>query len=73
MVQSPSKCSKMFSSVKFGKEEIKMSLSTDTTVHVKNKTESLNTFLGPISEFSKVARTRVNGIELIALLDTTKK
>lgn len=40
-----------------------MSLFTDTVVYVKNKIESLNTFLGLINEFSKVAGTRVNGIE----------
>lgn len=50
-----------------------MSLFTDTIVYVKHKTESINTLLGPVSEFNKVARYNVNGIQLIVFLDTSKK
>lgn len=50
-----------------------MSLFTDTIVYIKNKTESINTLLRLISEFSKVAGYRVNGIQLIEFLDTSKK
>ena len=60
--------------IQIGKEEVKLSLFTDNMiVYIENSTASTKKLLDLISEFSKVAQSKVNIQKSIAFLYTNNE
>ena len=60
--------------IKIGKEEVRLSLSTDNTIlYVENPEDSIKSLLELIDEFSKVAGYKINVQKSVAFLDTNNE